>query len=474
MTQISSPRSSARPPHAVGGASRGLSPERAKQLRKARLPLPAILYLLCVLLPITFQMGPLALTLLRAFLLLLILPILVKLLMGRYGRIFLTDILFALHIVWAALALKVNNPDQMVEQIGSVGAEFLGGYLVGRVYIRTPEAFVALSRWLIFLVFCTTPFAIYEARTGWPILIDLIRRLPGVSTVAIVTIEARLGMERVQAVFAHPIHYGLFCSVAFSLAFVALKGVISDTRRYVSSVIVGFSGFLALSSGALLAIILQIGLIAWATIFDRIRWRWWLLVGLFALAYVVIDLLSNRTPIRVFMSYATFSANTAYWRSLIFEYGIQNVWAHPLFGIGLNDWARPDWMSFLRSVDNFWLLMGMRYGVMGFLTVAGGYGWAVALIMRRNFETDPVLAQLRRAWVFTFLGLSFTLCTVHVWTNVYSFVFFMFGAGMWLITAQPAAAAEKADKPEAETGVRRGPRYSRFPAAEGRKSARTD
>ena len=399
--------------------------------------MPVILYLLAVVIPIGFNVGPLAMTTLRLFLLVMVIPLAIQLLSGKLGRVFVTDILFILHILWAIVALGVNNPTQVVQQAGSVGVEFIGGYLVGRAYIRTPEAFVALCRWLVFLVCCTTPFALYEAKTGRPIIIEMLRKLPGLTSVPIVTIEGRMGLERVQAVFAHPIHYGLFCSVAFSLAFVALKDITSTGWRYVSSGIVAFSGLLALSSGALLAIVLQVALILWAGIFAKVKSRWWLLIALFAVAYVMIDIFSNRTPLRVFMSYATFSSHNAYWRSIIFEWGMKNLWGSPVFGIGMNDWVRPSYMH-SGSMDNFWLVMGVRYGIPGFLLLALGYALGVFRILRRDFTENILLTQIRRAWIFTFLGLSFTLSTVHIWTNIYSFVFFMFGAGMWLITVAPS------------------------------------
>lgn len=412
-----------------------------------KLPLPVWLYLLCVVIPIGFQAGPLAMTTLRLFLLVMIVPLMVRLLMGHFGKVFVTDILFVGHVAWTTVALAVNNPDQVVQQVGSVGTEFLGGYVMGRAYIRTPEAFSALCRALVVIVLCTVPLALYETKTGRPLVIEYLRRIPGLTSVPIVSYERRLGLERVQAVFAHPIHYGLFCSIVFSLAFVALRDSTSTAWRYISSSLVAFAGFLALSSGAILAIILQIGLILWAAIFARYRVRWKLLLGLFALAYVVVDLLSNRTPLDVLMTYATFSPGNAYWRKLVFEWGMVNIWDNPYFGIGLNDWTRPAFMAYNDSVDNFWLLTTMRYGIPGFLLLTFGYILATARIMRRDFRADPTLSLFRRAWVFTFLGLSFTMTTVHIWTNIYSFVFFVFGAGMWFITATPAAS-EKSPSPD--------------------------
>lgn len=415
-----------------------------------KLPVPVLLYLIAVVLPIAFPLGPLAMTTLRLLLLIMVVPLMVQMLSGAYGKVLLPDILFILHMVWAVVALAVNNPDQVIQQVGSVAIEFLGGYVIGRAYIRTPEAFAALCKALVVIVLLMLPFAIFEALTGRPLIIEILNKIPGLKSLPTVTYEKRLGLERVQMVFAHPIHYGLFCSVAFSLAFVALRGISGTVWRFGTSVLVAGAGFLALSSGALLAIALQIGLISWAILFARTKKRWKLLLGLFAVAYVVVDLLSNRTPIDVLMTYATFSPYNAYWRKLVFEWGMVNVWDNPYFGIGLNDWKRPAFMAYNGSVDNFWLMAAMRYGIPGFLLLVGGYVFGIWRILLRNFDSDPMLLNFRRAWIFTFLGLSFTLCTVHIWSNIYSFTFFMFGAGMWFITAIPATT----DQPAAPAPLR--------------------
>lgn len=430
-------------------------------LAQTRLPVVVWLYLLAVVIPIGIQAGPLMLTGLRLLLIVMVLPVMVQVLTGRHGRVFATDILFTLHIVWSSIALAMNNPNMVIEQMGSVGMEFLGGYFLGRAYIRTPEQFGALCRALVLIVCCMAPLALFETITGRPLMLEAIRAA-GFRSVEFNNQDQRFGLERVQMGFAHPIHFGLFCSVTFSLSFVAMEGMVGTARRWLVSALIASCGFLALSSGALLAIVLQLGLIAWAMMFKSTH-RWWGLVGLFVLAYVVIDVLSNRTPIQVFMSYATFSAHTAYWRAQIFEWGMMNVWQNPVFGLGFKDWIRP-WYMYSGSMDNFWLVMAVRYGIPGFLTVAVGYVLVVYHIMRRDFSGDARLTLFRRAWVFTFLGLSFTICTVHIWTNIYSFVFFMLGAGVWLIKAEPS---EGGDTPPADTGpqMRRAmaaPQYSRF------------
>lgn len=428
---------------------------------RSAVPLPVVLFLLAIVFDLRFAIGSLNLSAMRLVLLVLIVPLTVRLLLGRYGRLVVTDILFFLHLAWTAVALAVNSPSQVVTQIGSTGVEFLGGYVLARAYIRDAASFLALCRFLILIVLCVLPFALYEAFTGQPPIIEAVWALPFGDGPTVVELEERMGLSRVQGFFSHPIHFGLFCSVVFSLAFVALKGGISDVRRFLTGAATAFAGFLSLSSGALLAIMMQFALITWAAAFRRNRSRWWLLLGLLAVIYVVVDLLSNRSPIRVFMSYATFSAHNAFWREIIFDWGSASVRAHPVFGIGLKDWVRPAFMR-SASVDNFWLLMAMRYGLPGLLFLLAGCGWSLFRIIRRNFETDPVLAQIRLAWVFTFIGLTFTLGTVHIWGPIYAFTFFMFGAGIWLITVPPQTAdTPTVEKPSAEA---RETRYTRFPA----------
>lgn len=432
-----------------------------------KLPFLAGLYLVFVILPVSMDVGSLHLTLLRILLLVVTIPMLIGLVTGRYGKTLPTDWLFLGHALWLTLALAINNPDRVVQQAPSVGVEFLGGYVVARATIRNRAQFIAMCKFLVLIVLALFPFALLETQTGAPLILQIIRGLPGITSYDLAYNDKRLGLERVQSVFAHPIHFGLFCSVAFSLAFVALRDITGTTWRFVTAAIVGLSGFLALSSGAILAIALQLALIGWAFTFRKFDGRWWLLLGMFALMWVVIDLLSNRSPFQVFMSYATFSAHNAYWRSIIFEWGVMNIFgnaeknvpASPFLGIGLKDWVRPAYM-YSGSMDNFWLVMGVRYGFPGFALVALGFIVQIAKLMRLRLPPGHPSLFLRRAAVFTFFGLSFTLATVHVWGNIYSFVIFLVGTTAWML--QPGAMDTNGDEPPAETPRRAGIAYSRF------------
>lgn len=448
----------------AGGAARVGSRERHG------VPVLVVVFLLTLLIPAEFNLGGLKMNLSRLFLLAAT-PILVaQLFAGRFGRPNISDVFFIGYVIWMGVALFVNNPSRVVQNVGSTGLEFIGGYMIGRAAMRDAGDFSALIKFLAFIVMATLPFAVVESQTSVPVLLKFFHSLPGINSYPDVQHEPRLGLWRAQVMLVHPIHYGLFCSTVFTLVFVGLKDDLSTFRRYLLAFGIGSCTFLSLSSGAFLALVLQLGLIFWAWVLRDFKRPWLLLIALMTIAYVMIDLASNRTPIEVFLSYATFSSHTAYWRKLIFEWGMINVWANPLWGIGLNDWVRPYYM-YSGSMDNFWLVTAVRYGIPGAFFMITAYAVMLLRISFRDLSGDRRLLNLRRAWVITFCGLAFTLSTVHVWTTVYSYIFFLFGAGSWLLSVSPASQDEEAEAQAPSEPSSRRLRYTRFPLAEEESEA---
>ena len=430
---------------------------------------PVVAYLFCSFLPIGASFGPIVLTTQRVLLIALIIPIFVNIFSGRYGKLVLSDILFPLHILWAFVALYANNPDRAFQQAGSVGIEFLGGYAVGRAYIRRPADFLFLCRSLFLIILLMLPFAIYETITDHPIILEFVRGIPGIFSSSTANSAPRLGLNRVQVTLPHPILFGLFCSTVVPLVLVALKDSVSNSKRFIYTGIVLACGFMSLSSGAYLAVALQMALVVWAFLFRKKPSRWRLLIGLGVAFYIIIDLLSNRTPYQVFLSYATFNSHNAYFRNIILEWGIANVVGSaekgvvgsPWVGLGFNDWVRPSFMH-SGSMDNFWLVMAVRYGLPGFLLLAVGYLAGILKVMRRDFSGDATLSRLRLAWVFLFLGSTFTLSTVHIWLTIYSYIFFMFGAGMWMVHTHPGDAEEAVTGEDEAVSAAPASRFTRF------------
>lgn len=448
----------------VGAVSAGVSVAARKGT-----PVVLILYIVSLILPLQLQIGPLAMPPFRLVLFFAFVPLLVGLFSGRYGKILPVDWLFMLHVLWASLSVAYNNPARALEHGGSLAVEFLGGYLLARSHIRDKESFFTLAKYLLLAITFTLPFAMVEAVTGKRVLIGIFDAI-GLPTIDEIGVERRMGLARVQGPFDHPIHYGVFASLAVSLIFLGMKERLSIIWRTLGSGLAGAAVFLSLSSGAILAVVVQVMLVGWTVVTFWLKRRWMWFFILMGLGYVTIDLMSNRTPIEVIMSRATFSPHNAYYRANTNFYAWQNIMARPIFGTGLNPWQRPSWL--ISSIDNFWLATGVRYGIVALVLLICGYVYGVVKVGLAKL-TDPDDLAIRQAWMITFGGLLLTLTTVHMWANLYSFVFCFFGSGMWLVTSPTRPPATPAEEPP-EDNPRASLRYSRFAPAQGGKARSQD
>jgi hypothetical protein len=244
------------------------------------------------------------------------------------------------------------------------------------------------------------------------------------------SIGGRFGLERAQVVFDHPILYGVFCASAFGLTWYAVGFGQPNIVRLTRVALVSLAAFFSLSAGAFAAVIAQASLIGWerATRDIRKRWRWLSLACI--CAYFAIDLISNRSPFHVIVTYLTFNVHSAYNRILVWEFGSAEVWRNPLFGIGFNDWIRPSFMS--SSMDNFWLVIAVRYGLPAFVLFAA----AIVLIftsLGRARIADAEVKSCRLGVLVTLGGLIIAGTTVHFWNAIYCHFLFLLGSGMWIL-----------------------------------------
>lgn len=384
-------------------------------------------------------------------------PILtIRLLQGKYGKITIVDILVYFHVFWLSLSIFINNPDVAVTFTGSNAIAILGGYLVARCTIRTADHFRAVCRLLVFAVLLSLPFGLIETLTGRTVLRDVFNALPGIGVGGRATDEQRLGLYRVQFLFAHPIHYGFFCSLVFSLGFMTLRGYVNPARRLVVAGLVGFCCFMSLSSGAVLAMAIQAFLMGWQRATQSVPNQWrLLLIGTLAF-YIVAEIGSNRPAIIAILSRVAFNPMTISIRQRLFEFGTEQIGKTPVFGVGYNDWGLPPWMS--GSIDNFWLLQALIYGVPSFLALSLAAVLGMVLVSRRDFSTDEGLRNCRLGWIFTMVGMCLTLATVAVWGEIHSFIMFVIGSGIFMLTVQAGKTEETSETPVHTNTIR----YSRF------------
>lgn len=420
-----------------------------------------VLFIVGLIVPLFMYVGPLRLSAYRIILLLMFFPLLYMLLSGKVGRIRLPDICVILICLWSSISLVVvHGLSSMFETIGILWVETLGAYLVSRCFIRTPDDFFALARLLFRIGVFMVPFAVYELLTGTNILLKAFDNVGAVYSTVIK--EPRLGLQRVQGPFAHQIHFGVFFGAIIGLIYF----VVGYGRRWIwrvqRSAVCLFLCFAALSSGPLTAATAQIYFLLWNGALKTVKSRWYILAGLSILAYIVVDIISNRTPFHVFISYFAFSEHTAYNRIHIWIYGTQSIWENPLFGIGLNDnWSRPWWMS--PSADMFWILPAMRHGVavwvLWFLLFLGVF---LKVANRNGFGKRT--QWYRMGYLCSMSGLFIAGWTVHFWDALYAFFMFLLASGIWMLdwddsdkNDDPTLLKEKAPSEHPELG------YTRFP-----------
>jgi len=395
--------------------------------------LPVVMLILSFALPpeTSVSLGSVRLSPYRLILLAGFFPALHRVTAAWQGGLCAPDIAVIGHGVWAMVALVVTmGLADSAETAVIYLVETTGSYMIARAYVRTLDDYIAVIRLIFWTASLLLAFAVAESLSGHHFLRLSFKAIlggPGPHD-----IEPRLGLTRAFTSFEHPILFGVFAASAFAGTYYLLSS--GDRRDMVRRLSIMAATFFSLSGGPYTMLALQLGLIAWDRITATLAHRWTLLVAVFAAAWLVLTLASNRSPVLVFVSYLTFSASSAYNRVHIWTYGTAEVARHPVFGIGLNDWIRAPWMS--SSMDNFWLLTTVRYGLPALVCLVLALIW----IGRKHAAlrtSHPVLQRAQKAWAITMLGFVLAGLTVHFWNALLVQLFFMIGCGMCL-TLRPA------------------------------------
>ena len=401
--------------------------------------------------PNLFFIAGLRLSAYKIILLVMFVPVFFKWISVRTGGVKGVDFLIIGYAVWAYLGLFVLHGFQYLEIGGILFVESLTPFLLARVYIRTPQDFEFFIKSLCWAIVLMLPFAIFESLTGRMLMSEILGKLTPVHPD--LQHEMRLYMHRAQGPFEHPILFGVFTATAFSSAFLIWGYGLSGMARTLRGLGVGLVTFFSLSMGAYVALMIQVALLMWNWILRKVKGRWTILLSIFFVLYVIIDLLSNRTPIEVFITTLTFRGGASYNRLLIWEYGSAEALRHPIFGIGFNDWQRLPWM--VPSVDNFWLLTAMKSGLPAFLMLIGAFISSIYKTASLDLSNDPKMASYRLAYIFGLIGFMLSLCTVHVWNATYVFLIFFLGSCVWMRDYTAENAAPLAEDDTSQHGSRR-------------------
>lgn len=424
MTTVNSPQKASRSSPKEAGAP------------SSSVLLPA-LFIIALALPVSFFIGSARLSPYRFLLMVMVIPCFFAWASGRAGKIRSVDLLMVAYGLWASLSLVVNMGLDAIQPAGMLIIETFGAYFLARCYIRDAAGFRSVVKTLVYLTMLIMPFAAIESITNQPFLLLMISKI--MPAMAPVYIEPRMGLRRAQAVFEHPILYGTFASYAFGLGYYVLARPGSFFGRLAGPVASTPSVFFSLSTGAYLAVIVQTFLMIWDLITKKIPHRWGILISIGIALYILVDSLSNRTPFHVFVTYATFSTESAYGRILIFDFGVAQALKTPWFGIGLDqEWERPSWLP--ASMDNFWLFIAVYNGIPAFLAMAAAFITACVKIGNLPLK-DPVHINYRKGVLIAIVGLIFAASTVHFWNATYVIFMFILGSAMWLFDCEPESGA---------------------------------
>ena len=390
-----------------------LSPAAARVSRPAtdRLPFPVVIFLFAIIVPLIVDLGTLRLSVYRLVLLLVFVPSLLIWISGRAGRIRWADLMVVLMVFWMGVShVHHFGFSAAIEPVGMIVLEHLGAYLLGRSYIRSGGAFRKMS-WVAFVTcLILLPFGLYESLTADNLYLSLWSRLGDVP--ADVYKEPRLGLDRFQGPFDHPILPGVFATPILGLVCYVLGYQRGTVSVMMLSIVVFVTGFLCVSSGPLSALFVQLGLIIWNKVLRRVESRWWILLGLSVTAYIIVDILSNRKPIVVAISYLALNVQTGLARVYIWNWGWVNIFENPLFGTGPGDWKRYGFMT--ASFDMFWLIYGMLWGMIaGFAQIAAPAMLIWSMIFTKM--PDPRLAAYRMGWLVGIGGIVMAGWMVHFW-----------------------------------------------------------
>lgn len=416
---------------------------------------PLAVFFLAVLLPISWSIGGMALDPTRSFLLVVFVPFLLRLLTKQAGPMGLPDVFVAAFSLWIIVTLTARHGMERFPYGVILAIEAFGGYLAGRVMIRSSRDYKRFIDYYVFVMLFMLPFAVYELYFARMPLADIFR---GFMTAVSKNLQVRYDLSRVQVVFPHSILYGMFCSLTVASIFYIYKDRIEKMVPRLGLAI-GMT-FMSLSSGPLISVVLQCGMAAWGVI-TKDRWR--LLLTIFIVLYILAKIFTNRGPVLIFVETFTFDPRSAWWRLHIWNFGSASVLNHPIFGIGLDIYEKPSWLT--DSVDNFWLLMAMRHGFVGFLFLAAGFAFHIRAIVKvRNL--DPLGQSIQKGYTITLVGLVFTLATVHVWGAMNVMVMFFLGAGSFLYNApQQQPLDPEATVEDVDTDGRRSLPLTRFSQA---------
>jgi hypothetical protein len=400
------------------------------------------LFFVVIFIPGSFYVG-VRMTPFRLYLILMALPMALRFRADPTIRITAVDVLVFLAIFWRSLSLVMVHQTAEILNAGASFIELFFGYMIGRVFVRTAADYRFFFKCFLVMLVALLPFALLE-------LVTLKRVLRGIFGVVltqppqvILGAHVRFGLMRVQASFDHALLYGTFCSIGFA----NMVYLYRFPKNMVFAGFVGFMTLLAISSSSMIAIVLQAGMIVYERVLRPFRAKWIVLGIAGVVVLFAFELIFGKSIQDYVVTELSLNPAGAETRLDQIQYGLKEVWRHPLFGIGLNTARLPFWRSDI--FDNFWLHTAVRFGIPAFLFIAGAFALHFLCVTLRP-KTGGAQDLLRIGYAIPFATLVLVIGSISVWGSVVVFMMAYLGAGAWFYNgAQDAPPpAPRAGRPE--------------------------
>jgi hypothetical protein len=309
--------------------------------------------------------------------------------------------------IWIVLSIVAVHGLQMAMITGlSLSFDAVAGYYLARVSFRSLDD---IRRGLILCApgfFLAGLTVMIESVTHTPLVRPFFASVFGIlhyargamSVDQVILKEVRMGLMRGSGPWVHPILAGLHLSTLLSVYW--MSGIRGWPR--ILAIVASFFAFFSVSSAALLSLVLQVALLFYDWLCSKVKelsWRWLTSIG--AICIVIINIVSNRGLDDFIIQFGTLDPATGYFRQMIWTYGMQSVYHHPLFGIGFNDYQRPVWMV-TNSVDAYWLLYAIRYGPLAAIFPLAACFSAIFALVRSEAYASPSDARFYRGIIIGF------------------------------------------------------------------------
>jgi hypothetical protein len=327
---------------------------------------------------------------------------------GRY-RLVLSDLFVVLTGFWMFLALgKMDGVQAALNHAGPLALEFCVGYLAGRFLLSDHGEALSFINFLCCAIAMVAMLGPLDTLTQRVIVHDLMRDLIGGK----VNFGGgyRLGLFRAESTFEHPILFGL------TSAFGLILAVSTPIRWRVFPILACSLGvFLALSAGPLQAAILGLGLLIYNRMMGGIRFRWGVAMGMAAAAFLTLFVAANH-PWGVIFDRLTFDPEDAYFRLWTWQVAGDALDHSPWFGLGF---VTPEFYEIPSTVDSFWLVLALTFGVPGAvfhgLTLLGATSLSTNRLWVRLTAAESRLGTGLGILIFVIIFCGFT---VHFYGNV--------------------------------------------------------